>query len=151
MPLPVGSSTVNVITRYREENCLWFRLLSLSPYALLLFFSPLRFFIVSISLNLSARTAHCYFLFYATHPHRPRYYYTASRPPWPFLPCPTLSRETASEDRNRTPEPRVSSIISVYEYEYEVFPRFNPFHAPTRSEMSTDLESVYFDFVYLSG
>ena len=32
MPLPVGSSTVNVITRYREENCLWFRLLSLSPY-----------------------------------------------------------------------------------------------------------------------
>lgn len=30
MPLPVGSSTVNVITRYREENCLWFRLLFLS-------------------------------------------------------------------------------------------------------------------------
>lgn len=40
----------------------------------------------------------------------PRTRYYTSRPPWPFLPCPTLSQETASEDRIRR-IPGVSSRV----------------------------------------
>lgn len=121
----------------------FFLSLSLSPYTLplLLFFFLLFLSIVSISLGLSTRTAHCYFLFYATHPERAQVITTpTSRPPWPF-PCPTLSPGTASEDRiwSYTREgPAYPLVYYFREYEwgirwrYKIFPRFNQFHAPTR-------------------